>query len=164
MRLKVFLQSYREVARAASHEIAARSAREFFSTVSRANNATSCDRKISSIVEQMVNRISRANNVAGGSRNASKARIVQKLSKTSLADVVTTITRTTSLPNWMESMYQSPLRKHSSDCRHHAIEFIRNPTSSYFHSQAFIFMRLSSLAMPQIANFTRNCNCHSMVN
>ena len=36
----------------------------------------------------------------------------------------------------------------ASDRRHHAVEFIRNPVSSYFHSQVFIFMRLSSLALP----------------
>ena len=48
--------------------------------------------------------------------------------------------------------------------RHHAVEFIRNPVSSYFHSQVFIFMRLSSLALPWIAIFARKCDCHAMVN
>ena len=36
----------------------------------------------------------------------------------------------------------------ASDRRHHAVEFIRNPVSSYYPSQVFIFMRLSSLALP----------------
>ena len=36
--------------------------------------------------------------------------------------------------------------------------------SSYFHSQVFIFMRLSSLALPWIAIFARKCDCHAMVN
>ena len=52
----------------------------------------------------------------------------------------------------------------ASDRRHHAVEFIRNPVSSYFHSQVFIFMRLSSLAPPRIAIFARKCDCHAMVN
>ena len=43
------------------------------------------------------------------------------------------------------------------------VEFIRNPVSSYFHSQVFIFMRLSSLALPWIAIFARKCDCHAMV-
>ena len=47
----------------------------------------------------------------------------------------------------------------SSDRRHHAVEFIRNPVSSYFHSQVFILMRLSSLALPRIAIFARKCDC-----
>ena len=36
--------------------------------------------------------------------------------------------------------------------------------SSYFHSQVFIFMRLSSLALPWIVIFARKCDCHAMVN
>ena len=39
-----------------------------------------------------------------------------------------------------------------------------NPVSSYFHSQVFIFMRLSSLALPWIAICARKCDCHAMVN
>ena len=52
----------------------------------------------------------------------------------------------------------------ASDRRHHAVEIICNPVSSYFHSQVFIFMRLSSLALPWIAIFARKCDCHAMVN
>ena len=33
----------------------------------------------------------------------------------------------------------------ASDRRHHAVEFIRNPVGSYFHSQVYIFMRLKDL-------------------
>ena len=47
--------------------------------------------------------------------------------------------------------------------RRHQVEFTRNPVSSYFHSQVFIFMRLSSLALPWIAIFARKCDCHAMV-
>ena len=46
----------------------------------------------------------------------------------------------------------------------HAVEFICNLISSHLRSQAFIFMQLSSLARPWIANFTCNCDCHAMVN
>ena len=52
----------------------------------------------------------------------------------------------------------------ASDRRRHAVEFIRNPVSSYFHSQVFVFMRLSSLALPWIAIFARKCDSHTMVN
>ena len=44
------------------------------------------------------------------------------------------------------------------------LSLFRNHESSYFHSQAFIFMRFSSLAMPWIAIFARKCDCHAMVN
>ena len=59
-------------------------------TVSRANNATGRARIIPSwFVEQnsMFNRISRGNSVTSGSRNASKACIVQKFSIAPLAPI-----------------------------------------------------------------------------
>ena len=43
---------------------------------------------------------------------------------------------------------QSLLGWYLSDRQHRAVEFICNPVSSYFHSQHFIFMRLSSLTLP----------------
>ena len=155
-----------------------------------ANNVTSRARKISrKFVEKMsiFNRINRANIMTSGPRSTSKACFVEKLSITFLAP---TTWLAALAPHSLRGLhvsiaYPAPISwqkrpcsqshvKHvsdstamalkASDRRHHAVEFIRNPASSYFHSQVFIFMRLSSLALPWIALLARKCDCHAMVN
>ena len=134
------------------------------------------------------NRIYRANIVTSGPRSTSKACFVKK--KLSIAFLAPTSWFAALAPHSLRGLhvsiaYPAPISwekrpcsqyhvKHvsvstamafkASDRRHHAVEFIRNPVSSYFHSQVFIFMRLSSLALPWIAIFARKCDCHAMVN
>ena len=133
------------------------------------------------------NRIYRANIVTSGPRSTSKACFVKKLS---IAFLAPTSWFAPLAPHSLRGLhvsiaYRAPISwqsvlcsqshvKHvwvsnvmafkACDRRHHAVEFIRNPVSSYFHSQVFIFMRLSSLALPWIAIFARKCDCHAMVN
>ena len=96
---------------------------------------------------------------------------------------IVTIASTSLLAVACKVTSQSPLRWHSSDHRHHAVdhEFIRNPVSSYFHSQffyAFEFTRtamnshfrsqvrlscdVNSLAIARIAISTRNLRLSSL--
>ena len=133
------------------------------------------------------NLIYRANIVTSGPRSTSKACFVKKLS---IAFLAPTSWLAALAPHSLRGLhvsiaYPAPISwqkrpcsqshvKHvsvstamafkASDRRHHAVEFIRNPVSSYFHSQVFIFMRLSSLALPWIAIFARKWDCHAMVN
>ena len=132
-------------------------------------------------------RIYRVNIVTSGPRSTSKACFVKKLS---IAFLAPTAWFAALAPHSLRGLhvsitYPAPILwqkrpcsqshvKHvlvstamafkASDRRHHAVEFIRNPVSSYFHSQVFIVMRLSSLALPWIAIFARKCDCHAMVN
>ena len=184
--------TFGDVASAASHDIGARNAIESSSIIwcQTANNVTSRARKISlKFVEKMAifNRIYRANIVTSGPRNTSKACFVKKLSIAFLpptswfAELAPHNLRGlhVSIPypapiSWQKRPCSQSHVKHvsvspamafkASDRRHHAVEFIRNPVSSHFHSQVFIFMRLSSLALPWIAIFARKCDCHAMVN
>ena len=133
------------------------------------------------------NRIDRANIVTSGPRSTSKACFIEKLSIAFLAPTswLAALTPHSLRGLHVSIAYPAPILwqkrpcsqshvKHvsvstamalkASDRRHHAIEFIRNPVSSYFHSQVFSFMRLSSLALPWIAIFARKCDCHAMVN
>ena len=189
------LPTFGDVVSGASHDIGARNAIEsFFNYIwcQTANNVTSRARKISlKLVEKMsiFNRIYRANIVTSGPRSTSKACFVKKLS---IAFLAPTSCFAALAPHSLRGLhvsiaYPTPISwqkrpcsqshvKHvsvstamafkASDRRHHAVEFIRNPVSSYFHSQVFIFMRLSSnsLALPWIAIFARKCDCHAMVN
>ena len=185
--------TFGDVASGASHDIGARNAIEsFFNYIwcQTANNVTGRARKISlKFVEKMsiFNRTYRANIVTSGPRSTSKACFVKKLSIVFLAP---TSWFAALAPHSLRGLhvsiaYPAPISwqkrpcsqshvKHvsvstamafkASDRRHHAVEIIRNPVSSYFHSQVFIFMRLSSLALPWIAIFARKCDCHAMVN
>ena len=194
MRLKFFEVDQRlEMLRVPLVTILAREMRlkVFFNYVwcQTANNVTSRARKISlKFVEKMsiFNRMYRANIVTSGC-STSKACFVKKLS---IAFLAPTSWFAAFAPHSFRGLhvsiaYPAPISwqkrpcsqshvKHvsvstamafkASDRQHHAVEFIRNPMSSYFHSQVFIFMRLSSLALPWIAIFTRKCDCHAMVN
>ena len=65
---------------------------------------------------------------------------------------------------------QSPLRWHSSDHQHHAVDFFRSPMSSYFHSQGFNFYAIEFTHTAMNSHFrslvrlscdgklTRNCS------
>ena len=184
--------SFGDIASGASHDIGARNAIEiFFNYIwcQITNNVTSRARKISSkFVEKLsnLNRIYRANIVTSGPRSTSKACFVKKLS---IAFLAPTSWFAALAPHNLRGLhvsiaYPAPISwqkrpcsqshvKHvsvstamafkASDRRHHAVELIRNPVSSYFHSQVF-FMRLSSLALLWIAIFARKCDCHAMVN
>ena len=133
------------------------------------------------------NRMYRANIVTSGPGSTSKACFVKKLSISFLAPTSWFVALA---PHSLRGLhvsiaYPAPISwqkrpcsqshvKHVSvssaiafkvsDRRHHAVEFIRNPVSSLFHFQVFIFTRLSSLAPPWIAIFARKCDCHAMVN
>ena len=185
--------TFGDVASGASHDIGARNAiKSFFNYIwcQTANKMASRARKISlKFVEKIsiLNRIYRANIVTSGPRSTSKACFVKKLSIAFLAPTswfaALAPHSQRGLHVWMA--YPAPISwqkrpcsqsdvKHvsvstamafkASDRRHHAVEIIRNPVSSYFHSQVSIFMRLSSLALPWIAIFARKCDCHAMVN
>ena len=108
------------------------------------------------------NRIYRANIVTSGPRSTSKACLVKKLS---IAFLAPTSWFAALAPHGLRGLhvsiaYPAPISwqkrpcsqshvKHvsvstamafkASDRRHHAVEFIRNPVSSYFHSQVFYF-------------------------
>ena len=144
-----------------------------------ANNVTSRARKIFlKFVEKMwiFNRTYRANIVTSGSRSTPKACFVEK--KLSIAFLAPTswfaalarhslrglrmfqshtphqyLDKKASLLAiaWQHVSVSTAMAFKASDRRHHAAEFIRNPVGSYFHSQVFVFMRLSSLALPWIA-------------
>ena len=161
--------TYGDVASAACHDIGARNAIEsFFNYIwcQTANNVTSRARKISlNFVEKMsiFNRIYRANIVTSGPRSTSKACFVKK---PSIAFLAPTSWFAALAPHSLRGLhvsiaYPAPTScqkrpcsqshvKHvsvstamafkASDGRHHAVEFIRNPVSSYFHSQVFLFL------------------------
>ena len=155
-----------------------------------ANNVTSRGQKISlKFVEKIsiFNRIYRANIVTCGPRIFSKACVVEKLS---IAFIAPTSWLAALAPHSLRGLhvsiaYPAPISWQKRPCsqshvkhvsvstamslkannrRHQAAEFICNPLSSYFHSQVFIFMRLSSLALPWIAIFAPKCDWHAMVN
>ena len=185
--------TFGDVASAASHDIGGRNAIEsFFNCIwcQTANNVTSRARKISlKFAEKMsiFNRIYRANIVTSGPCSTSKACFVEKLS---IAFLAPTLWLASLAPHSLRGLhvsiaYPAPISwqkrprsqshvKHASvstamafkasDRRHHAVEFIRNPVSSFFTRRFFIFMRLSSLAPPWIAIFARKCDCRAMVN
>ena len=161
MRLKIFWSqpTFGDVASAASHDIGARNAIEsFFNYIwcQTADNVTSRARKISlKFVEKtsIFNRIYRANIVTSGPRSTSKACFVEKLSIAFLAPTSWfaalaphSLRGLHAYPapiSWQKRPCSQPHVKHvsvstamafkASDRRHHAVEFIRNPVSSYFH-------------------------------
>ena len=160
--------TFGDVASAASHDIGARNAIEsFFNYIwcQTANNVTSHARKISlKFVEKMsiFNRIYGANIVTSGPRSTSKACFVKKRS---IAFLAPTSWFAALAPRSLRGLhvsiaYPAPILwqkrpcsqshvKHvsvstamafkASDRRHHAVEFIRNPVSSYFPLAGFYF-------------------------
>ena len=145
-------------------DIGARNAIESYSTKSR--DVTKGARKISlKFVEKtsIFNRIYCANIVTSSPRNTSKACFVQKLSIALLAPYSWVAVLAPHSLRGRDCMFQShiphqyivtvapllavackvtsqsPLRWHSSDHRHHAVELICNPVSSYF-TRRFLFL------------------------